>query len=173
MTPSEVFSAVSAEFSQAAALRVVAIHAIHLTQKIKEADLATSGSFSARLEKRARKALWAETPEDFSEAFKIAMALYDFETRRSLQGLGGCTAVSLRELTGMPVLADPSSEGTASAAEPMLQVTLSQFKTLDEYVQRTTHWQEGGMTRHDAKVALKGIVTGNAVLQGLAPPYPC
>ena len=148
------------------ALRVVAVHAIHMVQKIKEVDLATAGRFSARLEKRARKVLWAETPEDFSEAFKIAMALYDFENRRSMQGLGGCTAISLRELTGMAGLAGSPPEGTTPAAEPLLQVTLSQFKTLDEYVDRSTHWQEGGMTRHDAKVALKGIVAGNAVLQG-------
>ena len=29
------------------------------------------------------------------------------------------------------------------------------FKTLSDYVERTTHWREGGVDRHDAKLALK------------------
>ena len=29
------------------------------------------------------------------------------------------------------------------------------FTTLTDYVERTTHWREGGADRHDAKLALK------------------
>lgn len=151
MTPSEVFSAVSAEFSQAAALRVVAIHAVHMSQKIKEADLATPGRFNARLEKRARKVLWAETPEDFCEAFKIAMALYDFETRRSLQGLGGCTPVSLRELCGARSEPAPTQSPALSPEDPgQLWVRKVDFEVLADYVEGSTHWTEGGVTRERA-----------------------
>lgn len=151
MTPSEVFAAVSAEFSQAVALRVVAVHAIHMVQKIKEADLATAGRFSARLEKRARKVLWAETPEEFSEAFKIAMALYDFETRRSLQGLGGCTPVSLRELCGAGKEPAPMQAPASPSEDPgQLWVKKVDFEVLADYVQGSTHWTEGGVTRERA-----------------------
>jgi hypothetical protein len=31
------------------------------------------------------------------------------------------------------------------------------FATLTDYVERTTHWIEGGTDRHTAKLALKGI----------------
>lgn len=31
------------------------------------------------------------------------------------------------------------------------------FKILTDYVERTTHWHEGGADRHDAKVALKNF----------------
>lgn len=108
MTPSEVFAVVSSEFSQDVALRVVAIHAVHMAVKPKASDLGTPGSFAARVEKRARKVLWAESQEDFADAFKVAMALYDYECRRSLQGLGGCTPASLQELTGLAGNATPS-----------------------------------------------------------------
>jgi hypothetical protein len=31
------------------------------------------------------------------------------------------------------------------------------FTTLTDYVERTTHWREGGTDRHDAKLALKAV----------------
>jgi superfamily II RNA helicase len=31
------------------------------------------------------------------------------------------------------------------------------FTTLTDYVERTTHWREGGADRHDAKLALKDV----------------
>lgn len=33
----------------------------------------------------------------------------------------------------------------------------NRIKTLAEYVERSTHWEEGGATRHDAKLALKEL----------------
>jgi hypothetical protein len=31
------------------------------------------------------------------------------------------------------------------------------FTTLTDYVERTTHWREGGADRHEAKLALKDV----------------
>lgn len=31
------------------------------------------------------------------------------------------------------------------------------FATLTDYIERTTHWREGGATRHDAKLALNDV----------------
>ena len=31
------------------------------------------------------------------------------------------------------------------------------FATLTDYIERTTHWREGGATRNDAKLALKDV----------------
>lgn len=33
----------------------------------------------------------------------------------------------------------------------------NRLKTLADYVERSTHWQEGGATRHDAKLAINDL----------------
>jgi hypothetical protein len=37
------------------------------------------------------------------------------------------------------------------------KILIRVFTTLTDYVERTTHWQEGGADRHEAKLALKDV----------------
>lgn len=111
MSPHEVFSAVRAEFDEEVAVRVLAIHCVQLTLKPKVDDLKEKGRFAARMRQRARKYLWRETGEQFEAAYSVAMALYDYEVGRSLGGLGGCKAQSLRELLARNAQQQEASHG--------------------------------------------------------------
>lgn len=115
MSPHEVFTAVSAEFSPEVAARVLVVYAIQLSLKPKEEDLLMPGRFQQRIEKRARKVLWRETAEEFAQAFQIAMALYDFDVRKSMAGIGGCTPATLKQLVeaeaAKRVAVEPVSQG--------------------------------------------------------------
>lgn len=104
MTPKEVFDAVKAEFDEEVAVNVVAIQSVQLSMKIKRKELLQMGLFSARLQKKARKLLWQASEEAFELAFKVAMAMYDYETRKSLAGLGGCTVATIKELIAEPTM---------------------------------------------------------------------
>ena len=97
----ELFEALVAEdFSVQTAINVVAIHTIHLSMHLKKSDIEVLNGFKDRLTKKARKALWEESDEDFDVAFKLAMAIMAFETSNALQGLGGCVPKTFRELIG-------------------------------------------------------------------------
>jgi hypothetical protein len=37
------------------------------------------------------------------------------------------------------------------------KILVKVFTTLTDYVERTTHWREGGADRHEAKLALKDV----------------
>jgi hypothetical protein len=45
------------------------------------------------------------------------------------------------------------------------------LRTLRDYVERSTHWQEGGATRHDAMLALKEL-EGTPAMSGTPPVRP-
>jgi hypothetical protein len=44
--------------------------------------------------------------------------------------------------------------------------------TLRDYVERSTHWQEGGATRHDAILALSSLRPVGSILRGHLKPQP-
>lgn len=98
MSPEETFEVVRKEFGETVAVRAVAIVSVQLTQKTKLTDLQIPGNFTARLKRKARKLLWQCADAEFDTAFEVAMALYDYEARASLQGLGGCKAATLKEI---------------------------------------------------------------------------
>jgi hypothetical protein len=102
MTPQEIFAAVTAEFDEPTALLVVSIHAVHLTQKIKQEDLATPGRFEARFRKKARKLLWEIDDALFEMAFAINRELHLYQCCQELGtptgAIGGCVKKSFREL---------------------------------------------------------------------------
>ena len=68
---------------------------------VSQKDLAQTGRFGARLEKRIRKALHEET--ELELIIKLCFAVYEVETSHSLQGLGGCTAKSFKEVLDLNV----------------------------------------------------------------------
>ena len=47
---------------------------------------------------QARRLLWQYDEEEFTAAWKLYSCIYDYECRQSLQGLGGCVAVTYADL---------------------------------------------------------------------------
>ena len=84
------------EYPHDVCLGLCAAHAIHSSMRVTKKDLAQPGRFDARLEKRIRKALHEET--ELELIIKLCFAVYEVETSHSLQGLGGCTAKSFKEV---------------------------------------------------------------------------
>jgi hypothetical protein len=93
----KTYTTVCAEYGHATALRVLSILTIHLTLKVKESDVEV-GNFQKRIEKKARKFLWEELYEDVTEALKIEQALFTYDLRFELDGLGGCSRTTLKEI---------------------------------------------------------------------------
>ena len=77
-------------------LGLCAAHAIHMSMRISEKDLAEPGRFNAWLEKKIRGALWQEPHIDL--IVKLCLATHEVETTHALQGLGGCVAKSFKDV---------------------------------------------------------------------------
>lgn len=75
---------------------VVAARAINATTKVKTSDLTNKHAFAYRVIKRIDKALnCGETKA--REYLRLAIGINDYERRKSLQGLGGCTPLTLKQ----------------------------------------------------------------------------
>lgn len=75
-------------------LQVVQMKTILSTTKPKKSDYGTTGAFGARCQKRFLKAS-ACGVERAEWLFKVLLVVADYETRQSLEGLGGCVAYPL------------------------------------------------------------------------------
>lgn len=95
----KVFNDVMLELDASVAVNVVAIIAIQLAMKPKHTDLTGGTSFEKRLRKKVKKAMWNVDRAELDYAFSVAMVYHEFKTRRSMDGLGGCTSVSLGDLS--------------------------------------------------------------------------
>lgn len=94
MNYSYVYNAIAEEFSPKLALMVIQILTINMTTKIPE-DVS---KFSEKVEKKARKLLWEESRADVDLAIRIYSVVHEWELRQSMQGLGGCTTKTFKEL---------------------------------------------------------------------------
>lgn len=93
----KAFVAISSEFGSEVALAAIQIYSINLLKSTSELDEFYENP-EAIIRRLARELLW-ETPEkDFDFVFKVYQCIYDWETRQSLQGLGGCVTKSFKEL---------------------------------------------------------------------------
>ena len=94
-----IFNEIKADFGEQIALSVCQINAIHLTTKVKKKDMGSnSGSFAARVTKKATKLLWELSPEDFQLALALWGCVHDWEIKQALDGLGGCEKKTFKEL---------------------------------------------------------------------------
>ena len=93
MNYSKLYSAIAEEFSPKIALMVLQIVTISMTTKIPK-DL----NLASKVEKKARKLLWEESRADIELALKIFECVHSWDTRQSLQGLGGCVTKTFKEL---------------------------------------------------------------------------
>ena len=77
------------EYSHNVCIGLCAAHALHLSLPIKLKDMAKTGRFREKVEKKIRKVLWQEPELDL--IVELCFAVYDVEVSHVLQGMGGCT----------------------------------------------------------------------------------
>ena len=77
------------EYSHDVCIGLCAAHAIHLSLPIKLRDIAKTGRFREKVEKKIRKALWQETELDL--IVRLCFAVYEVEMSQVMRGMGGCT----------------------------------------------------------------------------------
>ena len=98
---------VEEEFGKAIAANVVAIVAIQLSLKPKKTDFEPGKTFTHRIRKKSRDLLWNVGDGTYDLSFDIAMAYHEFDSRREMQGMGGCTPITLRAILERQDLARP------------------------------------------------------------------
>ena len=103
---------VEEEFGKAIAANVVAIVAIQLSLKLKKTDFGPGKTFTERIRKKSRDLLWQVGDGTYDLSFDIAMAYNEFDSRRVLQGLGGCTPTTLRAILERDDLARAKEQQT-------------------------------------------------------------
>lgn len=89
-----IFNAVREDFGDTIALSVCQINAISLTTKIKKSP----NSFTDRVIKKARKLLWELSDDDFNLAIDLWEVSSCWDTRQTMDGLGGCVKMTFKEL---------------------------------------------------------------------------
>ena len=89
----EIFKALSAEYPEHVALAVIQIYTINLSTKPK-----LNGKFEQKIIKKANKLLWELITEDRELSIKLWKVAYQWATCQSLQGLGGCTTKTFKQL---------------------------------------------------------------------------
>lgn len=93
MTYYEIFKAISAEYPEHIAIAAIQIYTINLSTKPK-----LNGKFEQKIIKKASKLLGGMAEEDRELTIKIWKVMYKWTTRQSLQGLGGCTTKTFKQL---------------------------------------------------------------------------
>lgn len=73
---------------------LITARAINTTTKVKLDDMTQTGAYTKRVVKRIDKALGCglETAADY---LRMSMGVNEYENRRVMQGIGGCTPISL------------------------------------------------------------------------------
>lgn len=89
-----MFNAIREEFGHTIALSVCQINAISLTTKIKKSP----NSFTDRVIKKARKLLWELSDDDLNLAIDLWEVSFCWDTRQTMDGLGGCVKMTFKEL---------------------------------------------------------------------------
>lgn len=88
----KVFKAICAEYPEHIALAAIQIYTINLVIKPK------LNGFEQKIIKKTSKLLWEMEEEDKELAIKIWKVIYDWMNCQSLQGLGGCTTKTFKQL---------------------------------------------------------------------------
>lgn len=96
----KVYDLVMQDFGQdkELALLVVSFHTIHLAEKAKTKDFTKEGKFVDRIVGKFNKFAWQQNKQKCDLAVSIGLALYDFEVKETLQGLGGCVFSKLSDI---------------------------------------------------------------------------
>jgi len=96
----ETFNAVRSEFDEEMAILVTTALTINLTRNPSIEELSEKGLYTERVEEIIKQNLW-EHADKVELVIKIWDALYDYQTRISLEGLGGCKVKTIKEIIAM------------------------------------------------------------------------
>ena len=94
----EVFNQVQSEFDTEIALCVIQILSINLLLKPYMSELKGKKSFEERIIKRTKKLLWEIDADIVEQSIQIWKQVHNWDTRRVMQGLGGCEYKTFRQL---------------------------------------------------------------------------
>jgi hypothetical protein len=89
----EIFKAISAEYPEHIALAVIQIYTINLSTKLK-----LNGKFEQKIIKKSNKLLCEMSESDRELSVNLWRVTYEYLTRQSLQGLGGCEVKTFKQL---------------------------------------------------------------------------
>ena len=92
-----IFKAIKEEYGEEIALTAVQIYTINLTPSFYTKDEFYENA-SEFLRKEVRKVLWETDDDTFFLRWKVFGCIHEWESRQSLQGLGGCVAKTFKQL---------------------------------------------------------------------------
>ena len=98
MNYNKFYDAVAAEYGPEVALAAVQILTVNMTTKIKPKCLKTTGRFTEKIKRKVKDLLWECDPQIIQQAFACWEVSHSWQTRQSLQGMGGCEAKTIKEL---------------------------------------------------------------------------
>ncbi len=93
MKYNDIYNAVKEEFNHDVALLTVQMLTIHMSTKIKDPF-----KFHDKIVSKISKTLAGTDPVVFDIAMKCWEVCYEWETRQSLTGFGGCVKKTFKEL---------------------------------------------------------------------------
>lgn len=92
------YDAVAADYGSEVALATIQILTVSFTTKIKLKDLKTAGRFTEKIKRKVKDLLWECDPQIVQQAFACWEVSNSWQTRQSLQGMGGCVTKTIKEL---------------------------------------------------------------------------
>ena len=98
MEYTKLYYAVAADYGPEVALATIQILTISMTTKTKLKDLKTAGRFTEKIKRKVKDLLWECDPQIIQQAFACWEVSNSWQTRQSLQGMGGCEAKTFKEL---------------------------------------------------------------------------
>jgi len=93
----EQFKQIEEEFGEEMAVLCVCALSVQLSTKVTNDDLLKRGQFTKKITKKITDVLWEHSTQ-VPEVLKVIDAIYDFEIRKQMNGLGGCVQKSLKEI---------------------------------------------------------------------------
>ena len=99
MDPVLIFKTLKSEgFNDGIAIGVLQFLTVMLTTKVTLKDFKKSGKYLEKVDRKAKRVLWHLSKDDFNLVYKLSMCLHDWDIDQTLNGLGGCTAKTFKEL---------------------------------------------------------------------------
>jgi hypothetical protein len=94
----KLHEAIKSEFGEEKALHVCIMVAIGLSIKPKKRDFISPGSYTNKILKKSRQVLWELNDKEFNEVTEIFNTVHEWEIRQSMEGIGGCTKKTFKEI---------------------------------------------------------------------------
>lgn len=96
MDPVLIFKTLKSEgFNDGIAIGVLQFLTVMLTTKVTLKDFK---KYLEKVDRKAKRVLWRLSKDDFNLVYKLSMCLHDWDIGQTMNGLGGCTAKTFKEL---------------------------------------------------------------------------